>query len=236
MMSQTFQIDIAYDTKAVICRPCEVFMLKVEHFKQKCKSSKEKFLKSKRCLKETPQTSTISPSSHQSKKKLKFSSLTAGFVERPSSSITETSPTKFRELLIASDTSESEDIAKFLITSCPNITKDFKAVPVEEISQSVNKSCSRKNGSVLYVKNYPDLEHFQFEKLHQEIECHVSFVVQILKALSQKDYTSNDPEIMDTLKPKFCMIYDICLSTRWHELSSLKRLFTVSLIEGGSSK
>ncbi|XP_066914508.1 uncharacterized protein [Clytia hemisphaerica] len=55
--------------------------------------------------------------------------------------------------------------------------------------------------------------------------------LKILEAMSSKKCLTTDD-----MKPKFAFIYSILLSSRWHELSYLKRITTVLLIEGGCSK
>lgn len=62
-----------------------------------------------------------------------------------------------------------------------------------------------------------------------EIERNIPFVIHIMNAVSGKD-TNTD------LRVKYSFLYSILMNERWHELSVLKRVNTVLVIEGGCTK
>ena len=73
----------------------------------------------------------------------------------------------------------------------------------------------------------------EIKTLMEEIEINHPLIIKVLKAVCQKNPNNN---CNDEIKIKICFIYSILIQTRWYELSLLQRVFTVLLIEGGTSK
>ena len=96
----------------------------------------------------------------------------------------------------------------------------------EEINTACQKLCRCSDGSVLYGQSYESLKDFNFDSVWNEIESNIPFVVNIMNAVCGKSFTSDD------LRVKYSFIYSILMSERWHELSLLKRVNTVLIIEG----
>ena len=74
------------------------------------------------------------------------------------------------------------------------------------------------------------MKDFSFDRVWNEIESNIPFVVTIMNAACGKSFTTAD------LRVKYSFIYSILMSERWHELSLLKRVNTVLIIEGGCTK
>ena len=92
------------------------------------------------------------------------------------------------------------------------------------------KLCRRSDGSVLYGHSYQSLKDFSFDSVSNEIESNIPFLVNIMNAVCGQSFTTPD------LRVKYGFIYSILMSERWHELSLLKRVNTVLIIEGGCTK
>ena len=126
------------------------------------------------------------------------------------------------------------DVAKALFESCDNILHEIKSLMLHKVDEEAANLC-KKNASVLYRKTYEDLSCIDFNEILTEIKTSFPFLVEMLHHLSFKN-GQLDPENPDEFHPKIAMIYSIAISTRWNQLSSIKRLTTVAMIEGGCSK
>ena len=62
------------------------------------------------------------------------------------------------------------------------------------------------------------------------MEKNIPFAISVMNAISGKSSTTED------LRVKYSFLYSILMIERWHELSVLKRVNTVLIIEGGCSK
>ena len=120
--------------------------------------------------------------------------------------------------------------ANILYETCPNIINEIKQKIFQEVEVKAKELCKRKNGSVLHHKTYEDLESFNIDTIVDELSENFPFLCKLLVQLSSK------VEMVDSIKPKLCLIYSMLMSSRWHELSFFKRVTTILLIEGGCSK
>ena len=90
-------------------------------------------------------------------------------------------------------------------------------------------------GSVLYGNNYDSLKDFSFDNIWGEFTANFPFLVELMNAIAGNDSSC----IEDTnreLRVKYSFLYSILMSERWHELSLVKRVNTVLVIEGGCTK
>ena len=122
------------------------------------------------------------------------------------------------------------NVAEIIRDHCPQVLSSLRLLINEEINTACQKLCRRSDGSVLYGLSYESLKDFNFDSVWNEIESNIPFVVNIMNAVCGKSFTSDD------LRVKYSFIYSILMSERWHELSLLKRVNTVLIIEGGCTK
>ena len=60
------------------------------------------------------------------------------------------------------------------------------------------------------------------------------FFIEIMNAVSRKNLGMENTE--HDVRVKFCFLYSVLMNERWHELSLLKRVNTILIIEGGCTK
>ena len=120
-------------------------------------------------------------------------------------------------------------MAEIIRTHCPSVFLALKSAIAAEVSTACQKLCRRSQGSVLYGNSYESLKEFSFDSIWNEIETNIPFMIQIMSAVSAK----NSANITVDLRVKYGFIYSIPMSERWHELSALKRVNTVLVLEGG---
>ena len=110
----------------------------------------------------------------------------------------------------------------------------MKKAATDEISSSCKQLCKRSHSSVLYGNTYESLKEFEFDKVWNEMATNVPFLKNIFNSVSGKNGAIEISQ--DQLKVKYDFIYSILMNERWHELSLLKRVHTVLVIEGGCTK
>lgn len=213
-------IAIDDELSKAICKTCENFVNKITLFHERCKQvAQSNILVKKRCPKGSPHQK------NSSCKRLKFAASNSAKNEEHES---ENMPCS---QLIAMDSSSPFVCAKFLMHSCPNIVNEIKQLILSEIDSKADSLCARKRGcSVLYEKDYKTLATFSFESIFDEFSKNFPFVYQVMVVISKINKDKKE------FIPKMCMVYSILMSSRWHELSSLKRVMTILIIEGGCSK
>ena len=207
-----------------ICTKCEKFINKIYFFHKRCKevAAKSEVLVNKRCSKSSP--------SKKSHKRLKFSPIDPGISDLTAQVDVENSP--YLQILMNAEEKSPSSCATFLMSSCPNIIQNVKSHILSGIESKAAHLCCRKEGrSLLYEKDYNDLTSLDFELIFNEFSQNFPFVCQMLQVMSSKKKDLSEDGI-----PKMCMIYSMLLNSRWHELSRLKRVITILLIEGGCSK
>ena len=104
----------------------------------------------------------------------------------------------------------------------------------DEIDTACQKLCRRLDGSVLYDNSYEDIKGLNFDRVWNEMETNIPFLIQIMNAVCGKD--TGIEETKNELRVKFSFLYSVLMSERWHELSLLKRDNTILIIEGGCTK
>ena len=248
----------------LVCRKCEAFVSKVSDFKQKSKNIQIVLEEEQKCS--VKRCTELSPSSKQpskraatevcrkqsSAKQLMFeenpTQNSQGNREQPmkedSSSIP--SPINFEEevtnqpvqelvidvdqIVRAVNSMSPSSVAGIIKQHCPNVLSELKILISEELSSACQKLCRRSDGSVLYGHKYENLKEFTFESVWNEMEKNIPFAISVMNAISGKSSTTED------LRVKYSFLYSILMSERWHELSVLKHVNTVLIIEGGCSK
>ena len=140
---------------------------------------------------------------------------------------------------------EIEIINKSVSTSIPsaivnNINKieslkcAFKNEILNKLDDSCKKLCTKTNSTVLYNTEYNNMAEFNFKTVWDEISANHPFFIDIMNAISGQHYSfSETPEF---LRIKYCFIYSILMSTRWHALTLIQRINTVMMINGGCNK
>ena len=122
------------------------------------------------------------------------------------------------------------NVAEIIRKYCPKVLSALKELISEEITTACQKLCRRSDGSVLYGNSYESLKEFTFDSVWSEMERSIPFVITLMNAVSGKSSTTAN------LRVKYSFLYSILMSERWHELSLLKRVNTVLVIEGGCTK
>ena len=112
----------------------------------------------------------------------------------------------------------------------------LKLAITDEIATACQSLCRRSDGSVLYSSrnSYESLRDVDFDRVWTEIETNVPYLIEIMNAVSGKN-TGIEGTTHD-LRVKFSFLYAVLMSERWHELSLLKRVDTILIIEGGCTK
>ena len=205
-----------------ICKVCENFINKISVFQENCQGVTDSIITvTKRCVKESDESLNVQGISH---KKLRFA-------DEPLPSQAQ------EENLVLSDVLDAEanspvECAKLIFESCPNILKEIEILMLSKIKETADSLCTRKDGnSILFQKDFKSLATLEFDTIFQELSEKFPFVSQILKVMGSKNEIAAEESL-----PKFGFIYSILMSTRWHELSRLKRVMTILLIEGGCTK
>lgn len=125
-------------------------------------------------------------------------------------------------------------MADIIKKHCPSVLSALKMAIVEEINSACKNLCKRSDGSVLYGNSYENLKEFDFENVWNEMETNIPFVIDIMIAVSGKGGSIED--VKNELRVKFSFLYSVLMNERWHELSLLKRVNTILIIEGGCTK
>lgn len=133
-------------------------------------------------------------------------------------------------IIRALNSKSPSNVAEIIREHCPHVLSSLRLLISEEINTACKKLCRRSDGSVLYGHSYQSLKDFSFDSVWNEIESNIPFLVSIMNAVCGKSFTTPD------LRVKYGFIYSILMSERWHELSLLKRVNTVLIIEGGCTK
>ena len=118
---------------------------------------------------------------------------------------------------------------------CPSVINEIQKLLCDDVRKSSEKLCRRSPAtSVLYGKDYESLSDFHFKKVWDELKANQPFFVQIMNAMF-----GNNIDVEGTkyeLQVKYSFLYSILMKERWHELSLIKRMITILIIEGGCSK
>ena len=126
-------------------------------------------------------------------------------------------------------------VAGIIKKHCPSVLSAHKLSIADEINSSCKKLCKRSGGSVLFGTSYDSLNEFNFDKVWNEMKTSIpSFLIEIFNSVSR-----NKCGIVITkheLQVKYSFLYSVLMNERWHELSHLKRLNAIMVIEGGCTK
>ena len=126
-------------------------------------------------------------------------------------------------------------VADIIKKHCPSVLSAHKLSIADEINSSCKKLCKRSGGSVLFGTSYDSLNEFNFDKVWNEMKTSIpSFLIEIFNSVSR-----NKCGIVITkheLQVKYSFLYSVLVNERWRELSHLKRLNAIMVIEGGCTK
>ena len=124
-------------------------------------------------------------------------------------------------------------IADVIKQRCPSVIAALKLAIKESIKDEIAAACQtlcrRSDGSVLYSNrnSFETLKEFDFDRVWTEMKSNVN-------AVSGKNLGMENTEL--DVRVKFCFLYSVLMNERWHELSLLKRVNTILIIEGGCTK
>lgn len=139
-----------------------------------------------------------------------------------------------QKIIQAAKSKQAVVVADIIKKHCPSVLSALKMAIVEEINSACKNLCKRSDGSVLYGNSYENLKEFDFENVWNEMETNIPFVIDIMIAVSGKGGSIED--VKNELRVKFSFLYSVLMNERWHELSLLKRVNTILIIEGGCTK
>ena len=125
-------------------------------------------------------------------------------------------------------------LAAILKDHCPGVAKEVKKTITEELKTSCAKLCKCSEGSVLYGNDYHSMKDFDFNKVWLELKTNLPFLVELMNAVSGKENSITETKL--ELQVKYSFLYSILMNERWHELTLVKRVNTVLVIEGGCTK
>lgn len=242
----------------LVCRKCEAFVFKVSDFKQKALTNigndldLEQKCSVKRCSELSPSCKQQSKRpatklpSKSSAKQLTFGENPTQENDKPKNSpsiLTPENTTESLELPEVLDEEMDDNYMMFALNSkppsyvaeiirkhCPHVLSALASLISEDVNTACQKLCRRSDGSVLYGSDYESLKDFSFDRIWQEMETNIPFLITLMNAVSGKSSTTPD------LRVKYSFLYSILMSERWHELSVVKRVNTVLVIEGGCTK
>ncbi|CAB4026192.1 RNA-directed DNA polymerase from transposon BS, partial [Paramuricea clavata] len=176
------------------------------------------------------QSTTTSTRSVRSR--LDFSS-TANSTVIPSSTLI--TARQIEKITAAARTEDASVLAYIIMKYCPNVVREVKRKITDDINASCKNLCLRNKGSILHAGRQDScgmMINFSFEKLWEEMETNIPFVMEILNAITGVE----GGKAKQDLRVKYGFLYSILMNVRWHELSLIQRLNTLCLIEGGCSK
>lgn len=125
-------------------------------------------------------------------------------------------------------------LAAIIKEHCPSVMNATQKLLCEDIRKSCENLCRRSQaGSVLYGKDYESLRDVDFNKIWDELKANQPFLVELMNAVTDNDDIEGTTH---ELRVKYSFLYSILMNERWHELSLIKRMNTVLIIEGGCSK
>ena len=106
----------------------------------------------------------------------------------------------------------------------------------DEITTACQALCRRSDGSVLFSNrnSFETLRDFDFDRVWTEMKTNVPFFMEIMNAVSGKNLGMENTEL--DVRVKFYFLYSVLMYERWHELSLLKRVNTILIIEGRCTK
>ena len=126
-------------------------------------------------------------------------------------------------------------LAAILKKHCASVINEIQKLLCDDVRKSCEKLCKRSGASsVLYSKDYESLSDFHFFKVWDELKANQPFFMELMNAMS-----GNNIDVEDTkheLRVKYSFLYPILMNERCHELSLIKRMITILIIEGGCSK
>ena len=131
-------------------------------------------------------------------------------------------------------------IADVITQRCPSVIAALKLAIKESIKDEIAAACQtlcrRSDGSVLYSNrnSFETLKEFDFDRVWTEMKSNVPFFIEIMNAVSGKNLGMENTDL--DVRVKFCFLYSVLMNERWHELSLLKRVNTILIIEGGCTK
>ena len=127
-------------------------------------------------------------------------------------------------------------IADVIKQRSPSVIAALKLTIKDEIAAACQTLCRRSDGSVLYSNrnSFETLKEFDFDRVWTEMKSIVPFFIEIMNAVSGKNLGMENTEL--DVRVKFCFLYSVLMNERWHELSLLKRVNTILIIEGGCTK
>ena len=140
------------------------------------------------------------------------------------------------EIVRAANSQPAVIVADAIKKRCQSVLAALKLAITYEIATACQSLCRRSDGSVLYSSrnSYESFRDFDFDRVWTEIETNVPYLIEIMNAVSGKN-TGIEGTTHD-LRVKFSFLYSVLMSERWHELSLLKRVNTILIIEGGCTK
>ena len=127
-------------------------------------------------------------------------------------------------------------IADVIKERCPSVIAALKLAIKGEITAACQTLCRRPDGPVLYSNrnSFETLKEFDFDRVWTEMKTNVPFFIEIMNAVSGKNLGTENTEL--EVRVKFCFLYSVLMNERGHELSLLKRVNTILIIEGGCTK
>lgn len=139
-----------------------------------------------------------------------------------------------QKIIQAAKSKQAVVVADIIKKHCPNVLSALKLAIADKINSTCKKLCKRSDGSVLFGTTYESLNEFNFDKVWNEMETNIPFLIDIFDSVSGKkgDIESTKHES----RVKYSFLYSVLMNERWHELSLLKRLNTILVIEGGCTK
>ena len=253
-IKETCKINVTEDDNLskMMCRNCKKFVNKMCAFVEKCQNMQvgvEKLCSVKRCVELSPSVipqskrltvSTTVSTDQETSRLVKKTLFPAGETTTPSETthpfIQESHEIMLNEgqkqkIIRAAESKQAVVLARIIKEYCPAVLVTLKKLITDDISSSCKHLCKRSGGSVLFGTTYESLKEFDFDLVWNEVATKIPFLLDIFNAVSGKVGL-----VESAARIKYGFVYSVLMNERWHELSLMKRVNTVLVIEGGCTK
>ena len=136
-----------------------------------------------------------------------------------------------QKIIRAAESKQAVVLARIIKEHCPTVLVTLKKLITDDISSSCKNLCKRSGGSVLFGTTYDSLKEFDFDLVWNEVATKIPFLLDIFNAVSGKVGL-----VESAARIKYGFVYSVLMNEQWHELSLMRHVNTVLVIEGGCTK
>jgi hypothetical protein len=115
------------------------------------------------------------------------------------------------KIAAAARTEDASVFADTIMKHCPNVVGETKRKIMDGIKASCKNLCHRNYGSILHTGRqdpYGMMINFSFEKLWEEMETNIPFVIEVLNAITGVEGGKSKQD----LQAKYGFLYSILMN------------------------